>query len=94
MLKKLLLITLLFSPTLFFSSCRKPLSSRQADKDVMNLLDAQYQSSWRGYNGKTLPPGWIIKDGVLYFDLQLKSNQAYSGGKTSFLAEGNLNILI
>ncbi len=80
MLKKLFLVLLIF-PTLFISSCHKSLSSQKSGKGTMNLLDAQYQNSWRGYNGKTLPPGWIIKDGVLYFDLQLKSNQAYSGGK-------------
>lgn len=36
--------------------------------DTINLLDDQNASGWRGYNGKTLPPGWTISEGMLWVD--------------------------
>ncbi|MBY5956886.1 DUF1080 domain-containing protein [Membranicola marinus] len=51
----------------------------QAQKWI-NLLDAEHADHWRGYNGETLPPGWTINNGMLYFDTELKLEQDYTGG--------------
>lgn len=58
-----------------FTSC-----SNQGD-DWINLLDEEHAGQWRGYNGKTLPPGWTIDDDMLYFDTDLKLEQDYTGGR-------------
>jgi len=36
--------------------------------DTINLLDAQNAAKWRAYDGKTLPPGWSISDGMIWVD--------------------------
>jgi hypothetical protein len=45
------------------------------------LFDGVTTEGWRAYNGETLPPGWIAKDGELTFDTQLGMEQDYTGGK-------------
>jgi hypothetical protein len=48
----------------------------------ITLFDGTSTEGWRGYNGKTLPPGWVIKDKVLTFDDGEKTSDAeYEGGK-------------
>lgn len=54
--------------------------------DWITLFDGTSTEGWRGYNGKTMPPGWVIEDSILTFktDLGLEklgSEEAYEGGK-------------
>lgn len=37
-------------------------------KKSINLLSKENASKWRGYNGKTLPPGWVLSDNMLWVD--------------------------
>jgi 3-keto-disaccharide hydrolase len=45
------------------------------------LFDGTSTEGWRAYNGETLPPGWVAKDGALTFDTELGLEQDYKGGK-------------
>ncbi len=53
----------------------------EADEWIV-LFDGTSTDGWRGYNAKTMPPGWVIEDGVLTFDDGAKTSDAeYEGGK-------------
>ncbi len=57
-----------------------------AEKEARNtdwiyLFDGTSTEGWRGYNGKTMPPGWVIEDSVLTFKTELGLEQDYEGGK-------------
>lgn len=53
-----------------------------AESPWITLFDGTSTEGWRGYNGKTLPPGWVIEDKVLTFDDGAKTSDAeYEGGK-------------
>ena len=52
----------------------------QADEWI-NLFDGTSTKGWRAYNGKSLPPQWVIKDGVLTFDTEKKTDAEHEGGK-------------
>lgn len=56
-------------------------TSANESKDWIDLFDGTSTHGWRAYNGKTLPPGWIAKDGVLTFDTELGKEQDYTGGQ-------------
>jgi hypothetical protein len=56
-------------------------ASKSVDDDWIILFDGTSTEGWRGYNGKTLPPGWIAKDGALTFVTELGLEQDYEGGK-------------
>ena len=50
--------------------------------DWIYLFDGTSTDGWRAYNGKTLPPQWVIKDGTLTFDAGLKETDAeHEGGR-------------
>lgn len=49
--------------------------------DWIVLFDGTSTEGWRAYNGETLPPGWVAKDGALTFDTELGLEQDYKGGK-------------
>ena len=54
----------------------------QKDNDGwISLFDGKTTEGWRAFNGKEMPPGWIVKDGVLYYDTKLGLEQNYKGGK-------------
>jgi len=50
-------------------------------KKGINLLDKDHASKWRGYNGKTLPPGWTISNGMLWMNNEAKADPSYKGGR-------------
>ena len=53
-----------------------------ADSEWTYLFDGTSTDGWRGYNAETLPPGWVIEEGVLTFDDGAKTSDAeYEGGK-------------
>jgi len=45
------------------------------------LFDGTTTEGWRAYNGDDLPPQWIIKDGVLTFDTEKRTEESRKGGK-------------
>lgn len=52
------------------------------ESEWITLFDGTSTEGWRGYNGKTMPPGWVIVDKVLTFDDGEKTSDAeYEGGK-------------
>jgi len=51
------------------------------------LFDGTSTKGWRGYNSKTLPPGWVVRDGVLMFDVDRKTDKEYVGGKDIIYGE-------
>lgn len=59
--------------------------SEQTDKQTekwISLFDGTSTDGWRAYNGKTLPPQWVVKDGALTFDTEKKNPEVeHEGGK-------------
>lgn len=45
------------------------------------LFDGTTTEGWRAYNGESLPPQWVIKDGALTFDTEIKTEAERKGGK-------------
>lgn len=84
MIKNSLLI-LLFTSLIF--SCGKKAkqetgeTNQQETDEWISLFDGTSLEGWRAYNGDSLPPGWIAKNGELTFDTKLGMEQDYSGGK-------------
>ena len=37
------------------------------NSDWLYLFDGKTTNGWRGYNSEIMPPGWIVKKGVLTF---------------------------
>lgn len=56
-------------------------SESKTGKEWIQLFDGVTTKGWRAYNGDAMPPGWIVKDGVLTFDTELGLEQDYKGGK-------------
>ncbi|WP_238718925.1 3-keto-disaccharide hydrolase [Pelagihabitans pacificus] len=45
------------------------------------LFDGTSTEGWRAYNGESLPPEWVIKDGALTFDIEKRTEAEHKGGK-------------
>jgi hypothetical protein len=58
-----------------------PETKEQVTADWKYLFDGSSTEGWRGYNADSLPPGWIIKDSILTFDTERKTEAEYTGGK-------------
>lgn len=72
-------IVLLFAAFIAISACK---SEKKPENDNwIYLFDGKTTDGWRAFNGETLPPGWIAKNGELTFDTQLGLEQDYKGGK-------------
>ncbi|MDZ7605946.1 MAG: DUF1080 domain-containing protein [Cyclobacteriaceae bacterium] len=71
------LIIFLMASILF--SCSK--APKQESDEWIILFDGTSVDGWRAFNGDSLPPGWIAKDGELTFDTELGLEQNYKGGK-------------
>ena len=65
--------------TMMIFSCKT--GSNAQDENWIYLFDGTSTNGWRAYNGESIPPGWIAKDGVLTFDTKLGLEQDYKGGK-------------
>ena len=61
------------------SNDTEPPSNSTID-DWIILFDGTSTDGWRAYNGKTLPPQWIIKDGALTFDTEKRLEADFKGG--------------
>ena len=80
---------LMFIAVLLTSCQQKPKSDelKEAENQTeeasewISLFDGTSTKGWRAYNGDSLPPGWITKNGELTFDTKLGLEQDYKGGK-------------
>lgn len=45
------------------------------------LFDGKTTDGWRGYNSEVMPPGWIVKNGVLAFETKRRLESEYKGGR-------------
>mgnify|MGYP001179778988 CR=1 FL=1 len=59
---------------LIFFSCNQK-------SEWIYLFDGETTNGWRGYNSEIMPPGWIVKDGVLNFQTEKRLEKEYKGGR-------------
>lgn len=71
--------------TLIISSCKN--ETNNEIKEWIYLFDGTTTDGWRGYNGDELPPQWVIKDGILTFDTNKRTESNYQGGKDIIYAK-------
>lgn len=85
------IVTIFFIAT-FFVSCHtdsktetkaesKTAKTSAQDNEWIYLFDGTSTEGWRAYNGKTLPPQWVVKDGTLTFSTEKKLESELKGGK-------------
>jgi hypothetical protein len=56
--------------------------TKAESENWIHLFDGTSTEGWRAYNGESLPPQWVIKDGELTFDKEKKTSEAeHEGGK-------------
>lgn len=58
----------------------KKVEATTAADDWVFLFDGTSTEGWRAYNGNSLPPQWVIKDGALTFDTDQKLESEHEGG--------------
>ena len=51
------------------------------EEEWIHLFDGTSTEGWRAYNGETLPSGWVIKNGELTFDTEIRTEANRQGGK-------------
>lgn len=82
---KQLIPVLLFA--ILLSACQNASTSEATtdtdttESEWITLFDGSSTEGWRAYNGDSLPPGWVAKDGALTFDTELGLEQDYTGGQ-------------
>ena len=54
--------------------------TKAVDNGWITLFDGSSTAGWRAYNGDSLPPQWVIKDGTLTFDSELRTEANRKGG--------------
>ena len=68
-----------------FNACESKKTTESESKvekeDWIVLFDGTSTDGWRAYNGDSLPPGWVIKNGELTYDTEMGLEQDYTGGK-------------
>lgn len=62
---------------LLFFACQ-PNSKKEAEWQY--LFDGSSTEGWRAYNGEALPAQWVIKDGALTFDTEIRLEAERQGG--------------
>ena len=81
-LKTILLFLILSTACKNEKETKTPSTTAVAEtEEWIVLFDGTSTDGWRAYNGKTLPPGWVSKNGELTFDTALGLEQDYKGGK-------------
>lgn len=79
----------LFICMMIMASCKEKPSAETSTSDTkatpesewIMLFDGTSTDGWRAYNGDKLPSQWVIEDGVLSFDTEVKSEENFTGGK-------------
>ncbi len=56
-------------------------NQNKTKSDWIMLFDGETTKGWRGYNSDSMPPGWLVKDGALTFDTQLRLEADWKGGR-------------
>ncbi len=56
-------------------------SNTALDEEWISLFDNNSAKGWRAYNGKSLPPQWVVIDGVLTFETDKRLETDKKGGK-------------
>ena len=74
-MKQIAFILLLLAPILSFKT------GSTYESDWIYLFDGTSTEGWRAYNGESLPPQWVIKDGALTFDTEVRLEVDRKGGK-------------
>lgn len=54
--------------------------SCKTESEWIYLFDGTSTEGWRAYNGESLPPQWVIKDGALTFDTESRLESERKGG--------------
>lgn len=70
-------ITLIFLLALAVLSCK---TDTTTESDWIYLFDGTSTEGWRAFNGDSLPPQWVIKDGALTFDTEARLEADRKGG--------------
>jgi len=80
---KLNILSLAMLALLCISACQSTTKSETTteEDDWIHLFDGSSMEGWRAYNGETMPPQWMIKDGILTFDTEKKLEVEWTGGK-------------
>ena len=80
-----LLLTVLCAGLLGFTACQSKTKEKaelaETEPEWQFLFDGTSLEGWRAYNGETMPPGWVIKDGTLTFDTEARLEADWEGGK-------------
>lgn len=76
-------VIIAFLATICLSACQSTGKKEveTEEDDWIHLFDGTSMEGWRAYNGESLPPQWVIEDGVLTFDTEKKLESEHSGGK-------------
>jgi len=69
-------ITLLLV-ALICGSCK---TGTKTESEWIYLFNGTSTEGWRAYNGESLPPQWVIKDGALTFDTEARLEADRKGG--------------
>ena len=56
-------------------------NQNKSNSDWIMLFDGETTKGWRGYNSESMPPGWLVKEGALTFDTQLRLEADWKGGR-------------
>ena len=70
-------LSIVFIAALTLMACN---TKTKNNDEWISLFDGKTTHGWRAYNGETIPPGWIAKNGELTFDTELGLEQDYKGG--------------
>jgi hypothetical protein len=91
-MKNIFYVILIFS---LFVSCKNKSSETDSPQEKVietrnewiTLFDGTSTDGWRAYNGDKLPAQWVIKDGALTFDTELKNEDEFKGGRDIIYAK-------
>jgi hypothetical protein len=78
-------VLILFALTILITACKS--DSKSESDEWIHLFDGTTTDGWRAYNGESLPAQWVIKDGALTFDTEVKLESEKEGGKNIIYAK-------
>ena len=69
------------------NSAKSSESSNSPTEEWTSLIGENSAEGWRAYNGESLPPQWLVIDGVLTFDTKKRLESEKKGGKDIVFAK-------